>query len=127
MSYCSQCCASDYEDTETQLGWDAESFVQVAGYDDEENWLDIGTVKGYKRVVMCQEVREEIRTVLGEQTCIKDFLLAMCDDRLQPTPWLNKVRMLTRPAPLSLFRWRAMLYLPTSDSHLAHSICDPKH
>ena len=79
---------------------------------------------------MCQEVREEIRTVLGEQTCIKDFLLAVCDDRLQPTPWLNKVRMLTMltcPAPLSLFRWRAMLYLPTSDSHLAHSICDPKH
>ena len=43
---------------------------------------------------MCQEVREEIRTVLGEQTCIKEFLLAMCEHRLQPTPWLNKVRML---------------------------------
>ena len=95
LSYCSRCCASDYEEMETQLHWDAESFVYVAGYDDEENWLDIGTVKGYKRVVMCQEVREEIRTVLGERTCIKDFLLAMCDDRLQPTPWLNKVRMLS--------------------------------
>lgn len=79
---------------ETQLDWNAESFIYDAGYDDEENWLDVGTVKGYKRVVMCQEVREEIRTVLGEQTCIKDFLQAMCDDRLLPTPWLNKVRML---------------------------------
>ena len=93
-AYCSQYCAGDYEDIEIELSRDAESSVYIAGYEDEENWLDIGTVKGYRRVVMCEEVREEIRTVLGEQTCIKDFLLAMCDDRLQPTPWLNKVRML---------------------------------
>lgn len=63
----------------------------LAGYDDEENWLDVGTVRGYKRVVMCQEVRYEIRTVLGEDASVKDFLLALCDDRLVPTPWLNRV------------------------------------
>ena len=51
----------------------------------------MGTVRGYKRVVMCEEVREEIRTVLGEATDLKEYLLALCDDRLVATPWLNRV------------------------------------
>ena len=101
------------------------ALIHVAGYDDEENWLDVGTVKGYKRVVMCQEVREEIRTVLGEDICIKDFLLAMCEDRLLPTPWLNKVRMLamlTCPAPLGMCRMRAILRPHASDIKLSHLV-----
>ena len=40
---------------------------------------------------MCQEVRDEVKAVLGEDTDIKKYLLALCDDRLMPTPWLNKV------------------------------------
>ena len=48
-------------------------------------------MRGYKRVVMCEEVREEVRAVLGEATDIKQFLLALCDDRLVATPWLNRV------------------------------------
>ena len=48
-------------------------------------------MRGYKRVVMCEEVREEVRTVLGEATDIKEYLLALCDDRLVATPWLNRV------------------------------------
>lgn len=62
-----------------------------AGCNDEQKWLDVGTVRGYKRVVMCEEVREEVRVVLGEATDIKEFLLALCDDRLVATPWLNMV------------------------------------
>ncbi len=63
----------------------------IPGCDDEERWLDVGTVRGYKRVVMSEEVREEVRAVLGEATDIKEFLLALCDDRLVATPWLNRV------------------------------------
>ena len=68
-----------------------ELLLPIPGCDDEERWLDVSTVRGYKRVVMCEEVREEVRAVLGEATDIKEFLLALCDDRLVATPWLNRV------------------------------------
>jgi hypothetical protein len=63
----------------------------ATGCNDEDNWIDVGTVRGYKRVVMCQEVRDEIRAVLGEDEPIKAFLEALYDERLLPTPWLNRV------------------------------------
>lgn len=78
-----------------------------AGYCQEQEWIDLSTVKGYCRTVMCQEVRDELEANLTQPDCgTKDdqqdeqgeeeeewqrILIAMCDGRLLPTPWLNKV------------------------------------
>lgn len=75
-----------------------------AGYCEEEDWIDLATVKGYRRIVMCQEVRDELDANLtkhdsGQEEEQDDaqeeewqrILIAMCDGRLLPTPWLNKV------------------------------------
>ena len=76
-----------------------------AGYCEEQEWIDLSTVKGYCRTVMCQEVRDELEANLPQpDSSPKDdqqdeqeeeewqrILIAMCDGRLLPTPWLNKV------------------------------------
>ena len=75
-----------------------------AGYCEEQEWIDLSTVKGYRRTVMCQEVRDELEINLvaqpdcGQQGDEEEeeeewqrILIAMCDGRLLPTPWLNKV------------------------------------
>ncbi len=54
----------------------------------------MATMAGYRQVVMCTEVRDEIEAVIGAGAAVKDMLLAMCDRRLVPTPWLNRVRPL---------------------------------
>uniref|UniRef100_A0A1D1ZXM2 Cupin-like domain-containing protein n=1 Tax=Auxenochlorella protothecoides TaxID=3075 RepID=A0A1D1ZXM2_AUXPR len=51
--------------------------------------VDLATVKGYKRIVLCQGVRDDVEAVLG-QGAWSTFLPSMCEGRLQPTPWLNK-------------------------------------
>ena len=108
-----------------EAGLRAGSFGTCAARDEEEGCIDVGTVAGYRRVVMCQEVccsqphlasasglpcwwqalltytspfhmcmqvRDEIEAVLGHETSVKEVLLAMCDRRLIPTPWLNQAR-----------------------------------
>ena len=86
--------------------------MHCAGYGEEEEWIDLTTVQGYRRMVMCQEVRDEVQRQLAcchpanhakqessaEQTdgeqhleLWQQLLLAMCDRRLLPTHWLNKV------------------------------------
>lgn len=77
-----------------------------AGYCEEQEWIDLSTVKGYCRTVMCQEVRDELEANLTqpdsgpkgnqqdeqeEEEESQHVLIAMCDGRLLPTPWLNKV------------------------------------
>ena len=74
-----------------------------AGYCEEEEWIDLATVKGYRRIVMCQEVRDELMLHLapdgadadeadeGELQDWQKVIIAMCEGRLLPTPWLNKV------------------------------------
>lgn len=57
--------------------------------------VDLATVKGYKRIVLCQGVRDDVEAVLG-QGAWSTFLPSMCEGRLQPTPWLNKVRDLNQ-------------------------------
>lgn len=51
----------------------------------------MATVAGYRQVVMCQEVRDEIEAVIGPDASVEDMLQGMCDCRLLPTPWLNQV------------------------------------
>ena len=51
--------------------------------------LDLGTVMGYKRAVMCQDVRDEVEQGVGPGTWAT-ALPAICANRLMPTPWLNK-------------------------------------
>ena len=53
--------------------------------------IDVATVAGYRQVVMCQEVRDEIEAVIGPDASVRDMLLGMCDRRLLPTPWVNQV------------------------------------
>lgn len=47
-------------------------------------------MRGYRQLVMCQEVRDEIEAVLGADANTAELLTAMCDGRLVPTPWLNQ-------------------------------------
>lgn len=75
----------------------------TAGYCEEQEWIDLSTVKGYCRTVTCQEVRDELELNLPQLDCDpKDkqdeqeeewqrTLIGMCEGRLLPTPWLNKV------------------------------------
>jgi hypothetical protein len=66
--------------------------VMCAANDDEEAWIDLGAVQGYKRTVMCEAVRDEVASNLGEAlgTC-SQLLSSMIQRRLMPTPWLNEV------------------------------------
>lgn len=79
--------------------------VERTGYEEEEKWIDLATVQGYRRIVMCQGIRDEVQLQLegmasdsgpdtdqgGQQW--KEVLLAMCSRRLLPTEWLNKVQL----------------------------------
>lgn len=47
---------------------------------------------------MCQEARDEAEAALAPGADPAPLLLSMCDRRLRPTPWLNKV---PRAAPRS--------------------------
>ena len=70
-----------------------------AAHGDEARWIDTATVAGYRRVVMCQEARDEAEAALAPGADPAPLLLSMCDRRLMPTPWLNKVPR-AAPAPL---------------------------
>ena len=73
----------------------------MAGYCEEQEWIDLATVKGCRRIVMCQEVRDELDANFDNDIHDRDqedtlaewqkVLIAMCDGRMMPTPWLNKV------------------------------------
>ncbi|KAL0039566.1 hypothetical protein WJX77_002084 [Trebouxia sp. C0004] len=79
-------------------------WLRLIGYCEEEEWIDLATVKGYRRIVMCQEVRDGLILNLtnaaanagekeDEEDKMQDWqrvVIAMCEGRLLPTPWLNK-------------------------------------
>lgn len=81
--------------------------VLCSGYCEEEEWIDLATVKGYRRIVMCQEVRDELilnltddaanaREEEEEEDKMQEWqrvVIGMCEGRLLPTPWLNKVML----------------------------------
>lgn len=52
--------------------------------------IDLGSVKGYKRLRMCEMVRKEIKLNMRTERC-SDGLQRICNRRLIPTPWLNRV------------------------------------
>ena len=63
-----------------------------AAADEEEAWIDLDTVQGYKRTVMCEAVRDEVARNLGETPgACTELLNGMTQRRLMPTPWLNQV------------------------------------
>ena len=104
--------------------------VLCSGYCEEEEWIDLATVKGYRRVVMCQEVRDELLLNLTvdavnageeeeeEEDQMQDWqrvVIAMCEGRLLPTPWLNKVMLHSSSAlPPAYCTSRAASYSPMS-------------
>ncbi|DBA69067.1 TPA: hypothetical protein ACH3X2_013228 [Trebouxia sp. C0005] len=79
-------------------------WLRLIGYCEQEEWIDLATVKGYRRIVMCQELRDElILNLTGDaanasedaedEDKMQDWqrvVIAMCEGRLLPTPWLNK-------------------------------------
>ena len=48
-------------------------------------------MRGYRRIVMATEARDEADANTGEPRSWARLLPAMCEGRLQATPWLNKV------------------------------------
>lgn len=74
--------------------------------DQEDAYIDLESVRGYKLTVLCEGIRDELRFNLGEdaQAC-RDVLRGMLDRRLVPTPWLNQVW--TSP-PLLPAAWRLL-------------------
>lgn len=64
-------------------------WLMLIGNGIEGSRLDLGTVQGYRRAVMCQGVRDEVEETLGVGVWAT-LLPAMCRNRLMPTPWLNR-------------------------------------
>ncbi len=64
-------------------------WVSLIGQGAEGPMLDLGTVLGYRRALMCQDIRDEVEEALGVGSWAS-LLPAMCRNRLMPTPWLNR-------------------------------------
>jgi hypothetical protein len=64
-------------------------------------WRAVWQVKGYRRILFCQSVRDDVDGALGGGAWAS-LLPRMCEGRLVPTPWLNKVRCSSRAAPPAL-------------------------
>jgi hypothetical protein len=63
-------------------------WLKIIAEAEDANWIDLSTVKGHKRIVMAQMVRDEIDLTLGRGSW-QQVLRTMLDGRLDPTPWLN--------------------------------------
>ncbi len=70
---------------------DVRHWLQLVGHGEEGEWIDLGTVRGYHRIVFCQSIRDDVDTNLGQGEWAR-LLPALCQGRLVPTEWLNKVR-----------------------------------
>lgn len=55
--------------------------------------MNLDTVKGYQRIMLIQELRDEVDLNLGLVGSWASVLPAVLDARLFPTPWLNKVHL----------------------------------
>jgi hypothetical protein len=64
-----------------------------AAQGEECSWIDVATVQGFRRVVMCQESWDEAAAVVGEEEASR-LLKDMVTGRLLPTTWLNEVPQL---------------------------------
>lgn len=63
-------------------------WLQLISTGREWKVLDLGTVQGYRRACMSQDIRDDIEQTLGTGKW-SEVLSAMCAGRLEPTPWLN--------------------------------------
>lgn len=63
----------------------------------EEESIDLGTVKGYNSIACFQMIRDEVEFNLGRLK-VEELLMAMCNGRLLPTNWLNKVEYINNLA-----------------------------
>ena len=63
-------------------------WLKIIAEAEDAQWIDLSTVKGHRRIVMAQMVRDEVDSNMGRGTW-QAFLRAMIDGRLDPTPWLN--------------------------------------
>lgn len=63
-------------------------WLKIIADAEDAQWIDLSTVKGHRRIVMAQMVRDEVDSNMGRGTW-QAFLRAMIDGRLDPTPWLN--------------------------------------
>lgn len=68
---------------------DVKLWLELVSKGKETDRINLGTVAGYHRAVMCQDIRDEIDQTLGQGTW-SQFLSSMCRLRLTPTPWLNQ-------------------------------------
>ena len=83
-----------------------------AGDVEEEEWIDLATVKGYCRIVLVQEVRDEVDLNVGREGAWAEVLPGFVDARLFPTPWLNKVSSLLANCPtLAGTSWPLLLLI----------------
>ncbi|KAK9844525.1 hypothetical protein WJX74_003603 [Apatococcus lobatus] len=65
-------------------------WLQLVGNGDEDALIDLGTVRGYRRSVLVQELRDEVDLNLCQTGSWANLMTAIVDARLFPTPWLNK-------------------------------------
>lgn len=68
---------------------DVKHWLRRIASGQETKYIDLSTVKGYKRARMSQDIRDEITSSMGEGTWA-DALCRVIDCRLEPTPWLNE-------------------------------------
>ena len=61
-----------------------------AADEQEREVIDVFTVAGYEQIVAVWQARDDVVSVLGRRAW-KTLFPAMCEGRLKPTPWLNKV------------------------------------
>lgn len=66
-------------------------WIQALSLGREHERMDLGTVAGYKRVVICQSIRDDAEAILGREASL-ELMKHVIDGRLMPTSWLNKVR-----------------------------------
>ena len=67
---------------------DVKRWLNIIASGNEVKHVDLGTVQGYKRARMCQDVRDEMERSLGAGAWAT-ALPKVTDHRLEPTPWLN--------------------------------------
>jgi len=67
----------------------ARHWLEVIARSREIDAIDLGTVKGLRRLDMAQMVRDEVEHNLGKGKWV-EFLDNLISGRLVPTPWLNQ-------------------------------------
>ena len=73
--------------------------ITCAAQGEEADWINLNTVQGYRRMVFCEAILDELKLNLhtsGNHSDViaRRVLEAICRNRLLPTTWLNRVRCL---------------------------------